>query len=712
MARADWAYLVDLAVAADAELGRLRQAARVTLTAMVATALLHPIAGLFGQPTSVALVGINVAMMGVAVVNDATPRAQRISTGLVPLVAGAALVVGALVHAHAWLRDGVFLAVVFTAVLVRRFGPRGQALGMIGYLAYFFALYFQADLELLPLMLTSVTVATALAYAARFWVVRERAESRLRLRLAALRRTIAVALHRMAAIVAEGREAPRRMRALRRTLGAINESALAIDEQLDRVEPAAAEALRSRVFALELALEEVAAAVAPEVASGRAARAAVAAALTAARGAVRAGDGDAAERVVGALPGASSSAAEAEALAQVEAALRSLFAALKVGVAFVGAADRAAPTVPTRPPTWRWSLRLAAQATLAAGLALAAGHAVASTRAYWAMMAAFMVFSRANTRGAMLVRAWQRMLGTVVGVIVGLLVAHAVQGHVHLELAVLFACMFVAYYTLQVAYAWMVAAITTLIAVLYSLLGMFSPELLYLRVLETLVGVGVGAGVAMLVFPVSTRATIRAHMIDALRLLADALDRVYAEPGPDRAQRHATARALDRKLRDVRSEVQGAAGGVPLPPVRDAARLFLAFAGVFFHARPLVLSGPRGLTSPQLPRARATAERLARRARGLADALAGAPRRADVHEDMSERAGERAPRGGGPATDRSDVHEDMLEQAGSKDVPEDMPEGPDLRGLGRLAGALQAFEQAVEDTGIAAIAGVTASGAR
>ncbi|MFZ6182317.1 FUSC family protein [Nannocystis pusilla] len=658
----DAAHLADVVVIADAELVRLRQAARVTLTAIAAAALLHQLAQALGEPTSVALVGINVAMMGVATVNDPTPRAQRITTALVPPVACAALLLGTLVHGVPWLRDGLFLVNAFVAVLVRRFGPRGLALGMIGFLAYFFALYFRADLTRLPLMLTSVCIATALAYAARFWVVRERPETRLRLRLAALRRTVAVALHQLAALVAEGRETPRRVLALRRTLGAINESALAIDEQIDRVDPASSRsaALREQVFALELALQEVAAAAVPTIALAPPARQAIAAALLAARSAVRSGGEVAAGEAIAALTKATRSAC------LLERALRSLLAALKLDAQLPttrGEGREPEPAAASNTPTWTWSLRLAAQATLATGLALAAGHAVASSRAYWAVMAAFMVFNRANTRGAMLARAWQRMTGTLVGVIVGLLVAHAIQGVVPLELVVLFTCMFIAYYTLQFSYAWMVAAFTTLIAVLYNLLGMYSDELLYLRVLETLVGVLVGAGVAMLVFPVSTRGTIRAHMIDALRLLADDLAVTYTLPGPERADRRAAARALDRKLRDVRSEVQGAAGGVPLPSTRETRRLFFAFAAVCFHARPLLMFDPRALDEAAVQRAHAVALRLADRARELAESLAA-------------RNPPCAPR----VVDRPDSSD------------------PALRGLARLDRALSTFARVARET--------------
>ncbi|HEY0136952.1 MAG TPA: hypothetical protein VGB85_22875, partial [Nannocystis sp.] len=180
---------------------------------------------------------------------------------------------------------------------------------------------------------------------------------------------------------------------------------------------------------------------------------------------------------------------------------------------------------------------------------------------------------------------------------------------------------FVAYYTLQFAYAWMVGAFTTLIAVLYSLLGHFSPDLLYLRVLETIVGAGVGAVVAALLYPVHTRPAIRHGMVEALRMLAEHIELVMVHPPAQREALRASARALDRKLRDLRTEVQRAAGVPLLRGGRERARVFLAFATIYFHARPLVATDWQAADREPL---RAVGVGLAANARALADLLAGA----------------------------------------------------------------------------------------
>ena len=73
--------------------------------------------------------------------------------------------------------------------------------------------------------------------------------------------------------------------------------------------------------------------------------------------------------------------------------------------------------------------RQAIQATVAGGLAILAGYAVSSTRWFWAVIASFVIFNRATTRGDILMRAWHRILGTVIGVLAGILLATVVRGH-------------------------------------------------------------------------------------------------------------------------------------------------------------------------------------------------------------------------------------------------------------------------------------------
>ena len=60
--------------------------------------------------------------------------------------------------------DILFVVVVFIAVYVRRFGPRGTALGMVTFMAYFFSLYLQAKFAELPWLIGATVVGTLCSY--------------------------------------------------------------------------------------------------------------------------------------------------------------------------------------------------------------------------------------------------------------------------------------------------------------------------------------------------------------------------------------------------------------------------------------------------------------------------------------------------------------------------------------------------------------------
>jgi uncharacterized membrane protein YccC len=78
----------------------------------------------------------------------------------------------------------------------------------------------------------------------------------------------------------------------------------------------------------------------------------------------------------------------------------------------------------------RLHLSAAAQAairvTLAVGAAAAAGSAISEKRYYWAVIAVFVVYLGTNTVGEQLIKAANRVAGTVIGILLGALLAHAV----------------------------------------------------------------------------------------------------------------------------------------------------------------------------------------------------------------------------------------------------------------------------------------------
>ncbi|MFD8813028.1 FUSC family protein [Streptomyces sp. NPDC059627] len=201
----------------------------------------------------------------------------------------------------------------------------------------------------------------------------------------------------------------------------------------------------------------------------------------------------------------------------------------------------------------RVTTRQAVQATAGAGFALVAGQLVSGQRWYWAVGATWWIFVNTASRGETLVRGFRRVLGTVIGIAAGLLVAAPVHG-APVPTAVLVAvAVFGIFYTAAVSYTWMMLWVTFLAELLYGLLGVLTPGLLALRLAETAVG-ALGAVLAVLfVLPVTTHLTTDAWIRRALRCVhactAEAAARLAGAATADPAPRVAELEQLLGRVR-------------------------------------------------------------------------------------------------------------------------------------------------------------------
>ncbi|MEU9375094.1 FUSC family protein [Streptomyces sp. NPDC048255] len=335
--------------------GRLRL--RNSLRAVLGVALAVATAELCGLSLTASITGGLAALLALFTVTDSTVRAQRVTTALLPLAGFPVLALATTLHGVPLARDAAFLAVVFAGVYARRWGPRGHALGIFGFMHFFVTQFLHAVPGQLPELYAAVGLALLAAGAVRFvlWPI-------------------------------ERRTPP----------------------------PAAAPA----------------------------------------------------------LPG--------------------------TGLA--------------RPTT-----RQAFQTTAACAFALGIGQALSEDRWYWAVGTAWWIFVNTASRGETLVRGFRRVLGTVIGIAAGLLIAVPLHGAAAPTAVLVAVCVFGIFYTAPVSYSWMMLAVTVMAGLLYGLLGVLHPGLLLLRFEETAVG-ALGAALAVvLVLPVTTHATNEAWIQRALR---------------------------------------------------------------------------------------------------------------------------------------------------------------------------------------------------
>jgi Fusaric acid resistance protein-like len=548
------------------------------------------------------MLGAILAMMGgFGIGMLSRPRAQLWFLLFLPLPILALLAVGLSVHVR--LVSLALLAVVLAAgTYCRRFGPYGFMGGMLAFMGAFLGFFIQDYVPLADFgwLTAEILIGTAGTLAVHFALFSSRPEAAVR----RLQRSYGARAQALASELAELYEATRRSgesegnrraeRRLQRHLLRLNEAALLIDAQLSpaAVPPGGSAAgLHQRLFDAEVGLSNVARfalALARRPQSSRWAARASALIVTALDG-VR--DGDLAAVF-------DAAAAIGELLDEREPAVtaddRILLHRFATSVTDLGTALRAFRMDPaSQPPDdvtaeefqpqvftfggWlpgsaavagaasqerggtglieRIRLapyaRVAIQMGIAVGAAIIAGDALSGRRFYWAVIAAFVTFMGANTAGEQVRKSLFRVLGTVVGVLAGAVLAHLVGDVVWLQVVVVLVSLFLGLYLFRVNYAFMVIGITVMVSQLYVELDEFSNSLLLLRLAETSVGAGVAILTVLLVLPLHVGRVARVaarQEVEALADLADrALDRL-ADPasavGSDLALR-AAARRVD-----------------------------------------------------------------------------------------------------------------------------------------------------------------------
>ncbi|GHG48980.1 FUSC family protein [Streptomyces griseocarneus] len=371
--------------------GRLRL--RTGVRAVLGVALSVAAAQLAGLPLPAVILGGLTALLALFTVGDPTVRRQAVTTALLPAVGLPVLALAAALHGFPPVRDAAFLAVVFCGVYARRWGARGQALGIFAFMMFFATQFLHAVPDQLPGLYAAVAMAIGASALVRFglWCIER------------------------------------------------------------RTPPPAGPA------------------------------------LLAARGLAR-------------------------------------------------------PTT-----------RQAFQNTFACAIALGVGQLVSHERWYWAVGTAWWIFVNTASRGETLVRGFRRVVGTLIGIVVGLVVAVPLHGAPAPTAALVAVCVFGIFYTAAPSYSWMMFFVTVMAGLLYGLLGVLHPGLLALRFEQTLVGAGGAALAVALVLPVTTHAAtdawIRRSLLALRHCTATSARRLAGDDAADPAPHVAELEILLAKVR-------------------------------------------------------------------------------------------------------------------------------------------------------------------
>ncbi|MEZ2127362.1 MULTISPECIES: FUSC family protein [unclassified Sinorhizobium] len=570
----------DWILANDPALSRFRMASRVTLTIIISFLILIAIHYLvLPLPTSAFGLGVVLSIQGGVSVRDKGTARQFVTRLLGGLASLMAVTIAAGLKDHRLLSDFVFLVIIFLAAAARIFGPRGFAIGMFAFISYFMGAYFEPNLSELPVIAIGPLVALVVGHVVRAWMLPDDWRRDLLRSLESVQGRVNEILYKLAAIAAEGRVSEADRNELRQAEERLKEVVLMAESFVPRPAggvfdsdsgPAAEVALR--LFDVHLAAESVIVLSRQQLPPFALVHAVIE------------NDGASLERQ-------EETGINAEAGSQDETRQ----ALLWLGETRKGLADTIAKaretgfaeiesiSETTSPEKIDFSLqnpllRSALQITLASAIAMAFGLALSRERWFWSVLTAFLVFSNTTSRGDMAIRALQRSIGTLFGIVIGLGLATLLTSHLAISMLAAAMCIFLAFYFLQISYAMMTFFISIVLCLIYGMTGALTFNLLQLRLGETLIGSAAGILVAFLVFPARTRGAVDTALERWYGALGELLSAAAA--GKAHLELMPLSQKLDAAYRDLTTSVRplGSSWSMVTRPgrIRQTLALFLA----------------------------------------------------------------------------------------------------------------------------------------
>ncbi|MHC3470057.1 FUSC family protein [Streptomyces sp. 7R007] len=651
--------------------GLLRLAAGLRTVGAIALTL--AVLALLGASVPHLVGGAIAAMVSTFAIREKQRGRQAVTLALGLPVALASLTVAALLHTQRVAGDVFFVVLIFGAVYARRYGDRGTALGLMGFQVYFLSLFVGATASTLPQLYGVVATAFACSALVRFVLVPETPAGILeRLRDAFRARLAQLVSAQLELLDAGPEDVDKALEDVRDGTARLHETALMIQGRLEEgtADEGVARLVQRRVADAEIAAERLGLLLltarsaeradtltlhlpgAPAPAAGplpardeatdtlrrdlQALRLLVLRPVATAGGtglaqvrnrllgyrdeenlpkAPRAlqdvfrGVGEAARAVLGlriALDGPQDESDDSPSTTRSREELDAEDAAIDAGEE---TAEK--PAGLERPTT-----RAAVQVAVGSSLAIVGGEFLSSQRWYWAVLTCWIVFINTASTGEILVKGYRRLVGTVLGVVAGLLLAGLVGHHTWTAFALVLLCVFAMFYSAPLSYTLMSFFVTAALGLLYTLLHTYSLSVLVLRVEETALGAACGVIAAAFVLPVRTdRRTndLLGAVLDRLAEVAgSALDQLSGGPPVELLDQ---ARELDRALADLRAATQPLTHPVtPLRTRRDTARYVVALLETCaYHARSLAATAELLPTHPSIaadPRLRRAGRRI------------------------------------------------------------------------------------------------------
>jgi uncharacterized membrane protein YgaE (UPF0421/DUF939 family) len=593
--------------------------------------------------------GAMAAMVSTFAIRETRVRGQAITLGLGLPVALVSLSLGALLNTRVVTGDVFFILLIFGAVYARRFGDRGTALGLIGFQIYFVSLFVHATVSGLSGLYLTLAVAFASSAVVRFVVVPETPERTLgRLRRAFRARLAQLAAIQIELLDTEPENLDKVLADLRRHTARLHEAALMIQGRLEdgTRDARTATALQRRVADAEISAERLGVlllnarsaggantltlhlphAPVPPAADPPVTEDDALAVLRRDLGALHllivrlapADRGTGLAHVRNRLLGYRDEENLPPASPSVQDVFRGLGeaarAVLGLRLALDGPQDESDDTPETtrsreefeaedialgtpeeeteeeRTGLRRRTTRAAFQVAAGSTLAIVGGEFLSSQRWYWAVLTCWVVFLNTSSTGEILVKGYRRLIGTVFGVVAGVLLAGLVGNHTWTAFGLVLLFIFGMFFTAPLSYALMSFFVTAMLGLLYTLLHTYSLAVLVLRIEETALGAACGIIAAVLILPVRTDLRtdeqLRTVLARLREVAAAAVEQLSGGPAVDLLD---MARDLDTALDDLRRSTRPLTH--PITPLRarrrSASYLVALLETCAYHVRSL-----------------------------------------------------------------------------------------------------------------------------
>ncbi|MGB8202343.1 MAG: hypothetical protein WCF33_22110, partial [Pseudonocardiaceae bacterium] len=219
----------------DPGLVRLRLAGIGTASMVLAAVVMSGVRALSGQPVTVVLFAAVLAMISNLSVNEPDVLRLRVTTLLMVGPAVVSIVAGTMLASHRVLADVVFVAMTMVAVYIRRFGPRGFALGMAAFMPLFLTQYLHFTVAQLPWLLLAATTGVGATLLLRGWAFAERPERTLDRLVRAFRARLHALVEAVADLLAAVPKAVEdELGDLRRRRTGLNDAALLLADSVEQ----------------------------------------------------------------------------------------------------------------------------------------------------------------------------------------------------------------------------------------------------------------------------------------------------------------------------------------------------------------------------------------------------------------------------------------------------------------------------------------------